>query len=709
MNLIKNGSSVMDFLSGHAKCFVIPPFQRNYQWTEEQCEELFQDIVKAHSAKKSHYLGNIVYYYGQNDSSSYRELVLVDGQQRITTILVLLCSIRDSISDEDIKENIRAGYLENISSKVEAYRVRLKQTASDHQNFTKLIMGKTAECDAENNIIKNYYTFRRLIAETKDISAIDLYEEIIKLEVVEVNLQWTATNGLDMVQTVFEKINSTGKLLSAADLIRNLLLLAPNAKKQDELYNNYWIKIEDYLRKDSALISESISAFVRDYLILKTYENVSSQPKEAYRMFKTYFLKLGTSNANENTLIEMARYAKYYGWILNFNCEDKEINRSLIMLSILRSGDLTALCLYLLSTMFQINTKELRSIFALLVDFMIRYRIVAPYGGSNALCNAMLDLLRKASTNEIALTHEAFLFELSNSTSQAARFPDDKEFKERLMQMVSTKYARMLLLRIEEGETRNTNIDPRDVTVEHLMPQTLSPWWQKHLGGKESAENVYETYLNAIGNLTIVSQGYNGSMQNLPWHEKVQSLEKVQFAITTEIPAKFSCWDKASLDSRNDDMSTRACRVITKPIPRTRPIKVIAESEYLPGKYQLSDVSVSVTGASILSVEFDGRVLECLFWKDLIPLVCSQLLVKDAAKFLNIVDENSIHKSVASKKGKHKAPVLSTDKDSLVAPIKIENSNFYCEGGLSADRARHYARELALKFDLADAFTIEIF
>lgn len=151
-------TSVLRFIGGLYKAFVIPPFQRNYEWDEEQCKELFDDIIASYENKSTHYLGNVVYYQGKNNSASYQELILVDGQQRITTILILLLALRDLSNNEMLKKNINNQYLVNDiedNKNNEKYRIRLKQTTYDSVSFKNLIDGKVL-ADDKNNIFRNY-------------------------------------------------------------------------------------------------------------------------------------------------------------------------------------------------------------------------------------------------------------------------------------------------------------------------------------------------------------------------------------------------------------------------------------------------------------------------------------------------------------------------------------------------------------------------
>lgn len=190
-------TTVLNFIGGFDKVFIIPPFQRNYEWEKEQCTELFCDVINAYNNKKTHYLGNVVYYVGKNNGASYSEYILVDGQQRVTTVLLLLCALRDSITSQSTVESVNKRYLMNDTSD-HRFRVRLKQTSYDSQSFMTIIDRNPIQ-DKENNVVKNYLEFKRLIEESK-IDPIELYESVPRLEIVEVNLQ--IEDNLETIQTV---------------------------------------------------------------------------------------------------------------------------------------------------------------------------------------------------------------------------------------------------------------------------------------------------------------------------------------------------------------------------------------------------------------------------------------------------------------------------------------------------------------------------
>jgi len=686
-------TTLLKFIGGLDKSFIIPPFQRNYTWGEAQCKELYDDIIQSCDSGKAHYLGNLIYYEGKRSGASFTEIILVDGQQRVTTILILLCAIRDLIEDSSMKEKINRRYLINDSNE-DMYRIRLKQTAYDSGSFTSIIDKEPPE-NSDNNVAKNYNLFIKLIKES-EIDPVLIYEAIPKLEVVEINLQ--ASDELESVQKVFEKINSTGKPLTPADLIRNLLLLTNSASDQEKLYTKYWTKIEETLQGDN------ISRFARDFIIMKIFNDVPE--KQIYKLFKEYFY--GINARNEEILDEMNRYSKYYAWIRFENCPDKGINRCIKMLNILKTDDVYPLYLHLLFNMYDNQKNELHRIFNLLTDYMLRYRIVTPSSGGGALRSVVQELLESLISGTVDLSFEAVLFELSNSTAYTGRFPDDDDFKKSLMSNVNPSYARVLLLKIEAHETQNIPVEISEVTVEHLMPQKLSGWWKTYLGGVDEADIIHRELLNCIGNLTPVSQSYNSTMSNKPWDYKWNNLRDVQFTITSEVADKYIKWGKENILKRNLSMANRAIKIIKGPLPRTRPIRTNNTEEYSPGVYSLSDTSAPMNGSTPIAIRYDNRVIECTRWRDMLVVLSSELIRINQQQFGRVVADNSIHKATSKKNFPQKDPIFSTNAELLVEPMNIQNSSYYCEGCLSNIRARVYAKQLLGQFDCIDDFYIEI-
>lgn len=530
-------SKVSKFIGGNEGVFIIPPFQRNYTWSTEQCNELFEDIIGAIRKSKPHYIGNIVYYIGKNNTASFSEYILIDGQQRITTILLLLCALKNELSNEDYdKKMIEKKYLLNEYEE-EKLRVKLKQTDNDDDIFEKLILGQQLlDEEKKSNLFINYNFFIEKLNEYKNSIALkDIYNAIGNLDIVDLNLQ--IENDLEAVQKIFEKINSTGKPLSSADLIRNYLLIADNSEYQRYLYKNYWVKIEK-LYSDK----ENISDFTKHYLITKRADWV--EENKMYATFKSYFDNMNIKK--EAILEEILHLSKYYNWFREANSPDKNINTILKELNILKSDDMYSLLLVFFDKLYDNSRTELTKILELLCDFMLRYRIVSPTNGSGDIRKTFYTLLSKMINEEIEFTYPNILFELSNSPSPNGRFPDDKEFKEALENKVNKSYAKALLYKLEYKLTKNIKVDINEVTIEHILPRTLSLEWKNYLGGTEKATMIYNTYLNCIGNLALLSGSYNSENSNKEWEYKKERLKDVQFKLTKD-SAKYAKWDEVSI------------------------------------------------------------------------------------------------------------------------------------------------------------------
>lgn len=691
-------TNILKFIGGLDKVFIIPPFQRNYEWSFEQCDELFEDIINSYKTNTTHYLGNIVYYEGKNNGASFSEFILVDGQQRVTTILLLLCAIRDEMKRLNLPdENIAIRYLENDNGG-DAFRVRLKQTSYDADSFNSIVKGIVTNNDKKNNIIRNYYHFIDLLRKS-NLPLKGIYNTITKLEVVDVNLQ--IENNLEAVQTVFEKINSTGKRLTPADLIRNCLLLSNSIEEQELLYKNYWVKIE------RTVANENISRFARDFLVMKIFEDVEQD--NIYKKFKNDYINQ-PENTNVEILSEMSRYSKYFAYFKFENCENYKINKLIRMLNLLKTDDLMPLYLYLFDELYENRVNELEKILNLLFDFMARYRVCAVSGGGGALRTVINQLLRKFDDG-LECNYENIYFELSNSTSPAGRFPDDNEFKQALKDAVNVNYARAILIKTEEFERCNIPVDISKVTMEHLMPQTFSNWWVQYYGGEEKSKDLRNKYLNCIGNLVPMSQGYNSKNSNKPWSVKLKHLAEVQFVITNEIAkdVRFSEWKEENIKIRNDEVAERVCKALTAPLKRTRDYETKAPAfEFEPGIYDMSDESTPMEGEKPTFIRFDDKEYPVSKWKDVIPTICEILINFDNKKFDEIVKNNVIHKSTSIKKENMKDPILTDDKNLLNQPIKIKGSNYYAEGNISSGRARYYSKQLIELYDLIGWFQIAV-
>ena len=505
---------------------------------------------------------------------------------------------------------------------------------------------------------------------------------------------------LEAVQKIFEKINSTGKPLSPADLIRNYLLIATTIERQQQLYDNYWIKIEELYNDKN-----NISDFAKHYLITKRGDWV--EENKMYSTFRSYFSNVGEEK--ETILSEMLRLSKYYNWFKNADTDNSSLNVMIKELNILKSDDMYSLLLVLFDKLYGINNNELLKTIDLLVDFMIRYRIVGLSNGSADLRSTLFNILTKITSGEMEPNYDNVKYELSNSPSPNGRFPNDEEFKIALQSKVNTSYAKALLYKMEYIETKNIYVDISKITIEHVLPQSLSKEWTEYLGGAEESAKIHNTYLNCIGNLAMLSGSYNSSNSNKPWSFKKEVLSQAQFILTQRISSNKE-WKEEEIKKRNIELSDLAVKYISGPLPREKDYKTIETmDEFTPGLYDIFNDSLNVTGTNINSLVIDKEAYPIAGWFELVYQLCNILYDENKDAFDDIVRNNKVHKSSSTRLYPlGKDPILSNDKKYLVSPAYFEKGNFYVEQCLSAERARNYARDVIKYLNIQDEIKIDL-
>ena len=677
--------NIMELLENSEKVFIIPPFQRNYEWEEIQCKELFEDIkLIANDKNKRHYLGNVVFYINEENDLG-EEYILIDGQQRVTTIIIFLCALRDCDENGKLPKNIYRNYLEH-GIENSKFKTKLKQTLYDQDAFSALVLKESF--DKNNKIFRNYDYFKELIKDEKLKTPLTkLYKALKKIEIASIELvtkQLEAKDDLETVQRIFEKINSTGKPLTKGDLIRNFLLLTKNLQEQEELYKNYWLKIE------KRLLSENISIFAKDYLVMKIFEDVNDS--EVYKKFKQVFGEDGETK--EKILKEMTKYSEYYSWILEPNKllstqnKKKEIIKKLIEeIKYIGAIDFRSLLMLLLEKMYdEKNIIELEKILKLLRDFLLRYRVVKVSRGGGGLTGVVTDLIKKISTNEIECNYENIYFELSNSKNPSGKFPKDDEFKQALQESVDETYAKLVLSIIEKNEKPNDiPIDVSKITIEHIMPKKLNSSWEKDLGN--DAVSIHEKFLKSIGNQVPLSKKWNSSLSNKVFIEKRRKYIEQQFSITREI-SDFEKWGEEELIKRNKDISERACNYIISPLKRSRDYD---DDEVITFEDKIEDTK----NKKIRAILYNDKEYIIKNWKDLIYKISEILYENIKNKF----------KTVSAQK---KLLIVSVnDKEKLKNAKQIKNSEFYCETEIKlAKDSFKYAGIVAKHFNQEDKFKI---
>lgn len=566
---LENSTGILleDLLGGNNKIFEIPLFQRNYNWTVENCKELYEDIIRSYENNSSHFIG-IFIHYNSSVSSLKTSNVLIDGQQRLTTIMLLLCAIRDVTSDEKLKKVIDETFIYNKNENIR-FRFKLKQNNFDNDNFERVLGNKLDSVQTKSKIYTNYSNFVTWLSEDSNkIDLSELLECIKRMEAVEIILK---SEDIENVQQIFEKINSTGQPLSAADLIRNYLLFTGNMKEQQELYDK-WTCVERIVGVNN------ITQFVKAYTIRYSYEIIAS--RNIYTDFKRQF----KSKSHNRILDDMLNYAVYYAIIkkneyykydseynvIDVDDEDRHINNTLKMLDVLGTDDLLPLFMMLYDELYEKSRNKLDEMLELVLEFMIRYRVVQPSSGGGALQAKIYGIMKAFNNKEIPLTTKSLYQQLSSNDSDASRYPTDSQFMASLKENMLVKNGRVLLY--QYARRRNYEIMDFDsnITLEHLMPQTIDSkekegkWWISNLGKKKYIE-IREKYTDCIGNYALLTRSLNSSISNGPWPNKRKEMLIKAFDSETRKVAELSKWNGETIKERNDRFANEIRQYITGP------------------------------------------------------------------------------------------------------------------------------------------------
>ena len=497
------------FLSQSDTQFIIPVYQRNYDWSHHQCKQLLDDILEigTNSKKNAHFIGSIVYVHDDVYSASgIRELTTIDGQQRLTTltlIYLVIYRLAKTLGKEQLFNKINETYLINKFAADEE-KLKLKPTENNNRALKYLLRSDNQEEYSDfSRLIDNFNYFKSRILEEN-------YEAVLtgisKLMFVEISLD----RDKDDPQRIFESLNSTGLELSQADLIRNYILMGLKRKSQNKIYENYWEHIEQ-LSKDESTNSSKVSDYIRDYLTLEN-KKIPNKNK-VYHEFKEKY-PTSTVEVLENILTPIKKLVKHYNKLLNPAHEpDNDIRQQLQYINRL---EINVAYPFLLKVYDDYSTGVISKqtfieVLELIQAFTWRRFIIGL--PTNALNKIFMRLYEDIDSQNYLTSIQLALLKKKGSQ----RFPRNKEvvntLKEKDMYGIKPKNRVYFLERLENHRNKElVKIDGNsDITIEHIFPQNPEPKWKIELG-EEAYNFIKENYLNTIANLTL--SGNNGKLGN---------------------------------------------------------------------------------------------------------------------------------------------------------------------------------------------------
>ena len=540
-----------------ASQFIIPVFQRDYSWTEAECDQLWRDILQIASdtTDREHFLGSVVYISTGNTAASFARWLLIDGQQRVTTLTLLLAALRDHIEqtgwsgteDGPTARRIEAYFLKNVEEEGPR-RPKLMLRSHDQATLQAILDGNEPPQDPSERIRDNYEWFCEQLAE---VDPELVYCGINRLRVVDVTLH----RAQDDPQLIFESLNSTGMDLSQSDLIRNFILMRLPEAEQTRLYETYWSKIEGLFCGSY----RTFDAFVRDYLALRSRATKQEKADKIYFAFRRAFGSIGTEPERLDELLEdLLRFSCYHA-AFSLGAHAAEPLREPLKL-LCRLVDVPAILIMRLFECHDVHgTLELDA-------FADAIKLIESYVFRRAICGEQTRGYWKVFANlAYQIDPDCPLKSLEVGLARqrdAYRFPDDAEFHQALTDrdVYGKRVCFQLLDRLENDGSREPT-DTSNYSIEHIMPQNenLSPEWVEMLGADWS--DIQRQWLHRLGNLTLT--GYNSKYSDRPFAEKKTisgGFEESSVRLNKYIREQAQ-WTPAEMKARGERLARRALSI----------------------------------------------------------------------------------------------------------------------------------------------------
>lgn len=683
-----SSGNIIEYLNTPNVSFVVPVYQRNYDWKEANCTRLFDDICRIIDTGKEHFIGSICYQAERK--SGHETRVIIDGQQRMTSILLLL----KAVSDVDLIRN------ENLSINLDV-KLQLSDVDSEDYQQLKSHKGHTKVEDyfkhkSDSRIFQNYETFYKLAEKYESLS--NLLAALNKLTIVE--LEVTEENP----QEVFESLNNTGVDLSNVDLLRNYLLMPLPYEKQKELYKNYWHNVEKNVKP------ENMGTFFVDYLIYKRRSDaVEIEGRKAhingdnlYAAFKKYYEHnaetynfMGPMNQLEKVeklLLDMKECSETYHDFLFFkidendNSIEQKNNRKLFyLLAVNHFYKTRSLLLFIYRLKLErseITDAVIGEILDAVTTLCFRAKVCGRKGIDGQYAGNLI--AKFTELDDYSDFADQFWREIV-SRHGSYEFPDDDDFKNDLLtknlyRLLGSKTTKYMLFMFERYSPVGNGTQPFErgtMTVEHILPQTLSKEWRENLD-VETLES-YDIFVAKLGNLALTND--NQHMSNDPFATKKESYEKSTLFHTREL-TKFDNWTSAEINDRSEKLANEALKIWRLP----EQYQNNEETFYhLPEK---KSKAFNFRKPKILMIHEEKFKLYA--WSEMLPKVCEVLFQ----------DNGTVLKDMA-REGRFRVlkleSALNPDKEKKF--FKLVNDEIYVRVDLSTSNILDFTRRIAKAFD----------
>ena len=536
-----------DLLNGQIQ-YAVPLYQRTYSWEEEQWEQLWDDLLEVYamSEPRNHFIGSVVTQQTPVSPEGTSKYTLIDGQQRMTTLFMLLSVIRQH-ADNDLAEQILETSLINKFSKGKE-RLKLMPTQRDREAFELVVNGKTPPAGTQIAKARDYFdkALRKGDADGNNIDLSRLHRSTVShLDMVSIHLEKD-----DSPNRIFESLNNTGMALSVADLIRNYLLMnIVDLEKQNQAYNEYWYPMQELLAQGPG---DALGDFFWRYLMMK---GSLTRKDETYDEIRS---SLGTTNGEEiaRAMKEYLRFSCFYAQVAGIDTSNltEALTERMRRLNQWEVDVAYPFLMYALDNLAtnQISEEQLLSVMSMIESFVVR----------RTVCGVPTNRLRRIFAQMSGQVHAEDFVANTKVYLSNNQWPADDEFRSafarfRLYVPSRLNRTRLVLNTLERsfGYKETPELTP-DITIEHVMPRTLSQEWESALGA--DALNTHSRWLDTVGNLTLT--GYNASLGNKVFAEKKICLSEANFALTKSI-IEMDEWDEDAIRCRGNQMADRALHI----------------------------------------------------------------------------------------------------------------------------------------------------
>ena len=587
------------------KQYVVPLFQRPYSWKKSEWQILWDDLVELCESDnpRTHFMGSIVTMPTNAIPEGVSKYLLIDGQQRLTTIFILLCALRDHAKQTDDKRlaaKIDDTILVNSHEDGLDY-YKLQPTQMDREVFHKLI--RNEEQSEKGGILECYEFFSKKIRQLNvELSKV---QKVIcsNLSVVSVVL---STN--DDPYLVFESLNAKGRALTQADLIRNYFFMRIHLDKQEEIYKKYWQPMQD-------LLSDGLTEFIRHYL---TKNGIDVKQSEIYFQIKE---KINQGDALPH-LQDLHKFADYYSRLLDPKREDNlKIRKYLIRIHRLEVATVYPFLLNCYDEWIQkrISEDEFIAIFQVLENFILR-RFVCNVQTRGL--NRIFALLYSQVAKDVDIVSGSFVDRLKINL-QTKDYPKYAEFKERLIDVKlygsnRSEKAKLMLQSLEESFRHKEQVDFSNLSIEHIMPQTLNDLWKSHLG--EDWAITHELFIHTLGNLTLTA--YNGELSNSAFSTKKSEFQKSHLELNAYFQ-EVNTWRREDIEARSENLSD----------------SIINIWKYFGNESLESEQPISLKGTIPKLLCIFGEEHSVRSWRDVLEITLNTIADLEPERFQEIMEQ----------------------------------------------------------------------